>query len=153
MPVNTYDLYMRPLTQEELVGEQLFTLGADRSMAVRGLTKLLCQWTRLFMTPKTSDPMDIEAGTDFPNLIGSNISSLGDIQDVVITAILDCNEQMFRRQQLTMFPAEEMLSSATLTGFEPWGEDGFQAWVLISNVAGEEATVALPAISTSTTSL
>ena len=147
MPIaRTYDLEIVPCTVEEVVGEQYFTFGSARSQAVRGFTKLVCQWVRLFMTPKGSDPMDMNAGTDFTSLINSNVTDLGDIQDVLMTSIMDCNEQIMGQQQSKTLPSDEILLSATLTDIQPWGEDGFQAYILLQNVSGSNQMLQLPGV-------
>lgn len=144
----TYDIYFQSKKPEDVDGFKVFTFGFDRIIAVRGLWKLTLQWLKRFMTPKGTDPIRPEEGTEFPYLIGSNITSMADVRDVVLLAIEDCNEQMTNAQQQTQPDADETLLTAVLTKFELYGEDGFEAWVNLSNVTGDELDVQLPSLAT-----
>lgn len=145
---DTYDLYIKAKEPEDVHGFKFFTTGFHRSVGVRGPYKLIVQWIKRFMTTKGTDPTDLEAGTDFPNLIGSNIVSMADVRDVVMLSIQDCNKQIEDIQRETQPDEDEQLLTAVLTKFQAWGKDGFEAWVTISNVAGAEVTVQLPALAT-----
>lgn len=147
---DTYDFYFQSKTNEATIGFKFFTSGFNRTIAVRGLWKLTLQWLRRFMTAKGSDPLRVEEGTEFPNLIGSNIVNAQDIRDVVLLSITDCNEQIYTVQQSTQPPADETLLTAALTKFELLGSDGFEAWVNISNALNEEVAVAIPDFATRT---
>lgn len=143
-----FDLYFQGKDAEHLNGFKFFTSGFERSVGVRGLWKLTLQWLKRFMTTKGSDPTRPEEGTEFPNLIGSNIVSTTDVRDVVVLAIEECNSQMITVQQVTQPDPDELLLSAVLTQFKPLGADGFEAWVTISNVKRTELTIQLPQFST-----
>jgi hypothetical protein len=145
---DTFDLYYQGKEPENVHGFKFFTAGFGRSIGVRGLWKLTLQWLKRFMTTKGSDPTRPEEGTEFPNLIGSNIVSTADVRDVVLLAIEDCNEQMFTVQQTTQPDQDELLLTAVLSKFTALGEDGFEAWVTISNVEGTKLTIELPQFST-----
>lgn len=145
---DTFDFYYKGKEPEDVHGFKFFTSGFNRSIGVRGLWKLTLQWLKRFMTTKGSDPLRPEEGTEFPNLIGSNIVSMTDVRDVVLLAIEDCNEQMATVQQVTQPAKDELLLTAVLTKFEPLGSDGFDAWITISNVEGTELTINLPQLAT-----
>ena len=145
---NKYDVYYQGIPEADINSMRFFTFGFKRSVGIRGPQKLILQWLKRLMTPKGSDPTNVETGTDFPALIGSNISSMADVRDVVLLAIDDCSSQMRKIQRVTMPDEDEMLLSATLTSFEATGDDGFDAWVTISNVKGTELAVNLPSLST-----
>jgi len=145
---DTFDLYFQGKEPENVDGFKFFTAGFDRTVAVRGLWKLTLHWLKRFMTTKGSDPTRPEEGTEFPNLIGSNIVSAADLRDVVLLAIDDCNEQLETIQRTTQPAQDEQLLSAVLTKFELLGEDGFEAWVTLSNVEGTELTIELPQFAT-----
>lgn len=148
MANDKFDFYIRPLTPEEAVNGIYFTTGFARTIAVKGFPKLICQWMRIFMTPKGSDPIEPNLGTDFPALIGSNIGVLEDLRDVLMLSIEDCNNQMAYIQRGRLQPPEETLLSATLVDFRPVGADGFDAWVALNNLKGNELTVKLPTVVT-----
>lgn len=143
-----YDLYYQAL--ENPLGIKIFTTGFNRSVGVKGPMKLVLQWLKLFMTTKGSDPTRPEEGTDFPNLIGSNVKSKTDLRDVVLLSIQSCNKQISAIQKVTQPDKNETLKTAVLTKFELSGSDGFDAYVAISNLADEEITIKLPDFATRT---
>ena len=145
--MSTYDIYLQGKTADASRGFHTFTFEYDRTIAVRGPYKLAIQWLKRFLTSKGSDYCGPDDGTDFPRLIGSNIASMADLRDVVMLAIQECNAQIYAvQQQQSSLPLDEQLQTATLTRFEPLGEDGFQCWVTISNAQGNELLVALPTV-------
>ena len=129
---------------------RFFTFGFNRSVGIRGPQKMALQWLKCFMTTKGSDPTASEYGTEFPNLIGSNIASIQDVRDVVVLCIQDCNEQIMAIQRETQPDLDELLLTAVLSQFALTGADGFDAYVTISNVKNAEVTVNLPALATRT---
>lgn len=129
---------------------RFFTFGFDRSVGVRGPQKLVLQWLKCLMTTKGSDPTDLEYGTEFPNLIGSNVRAMQDLRDVVMLCVQDCNEQILKLQQTTQPDLDELLLTATLVKFDLLGDDGFEAHVTISNAKGKELTINLPSLATRT---
>ena len=145
---DTFDMYFQGKEQESISGFKFFTTGFNRTIGVRGFWKLILQWLKRFMTTKGSDPTRPSEGTEFPNLIGSNISSMTDVRDIVLLAIEECNAQMLTVQQQTQPDKDELLLTAVLTKFEPLGADGFEAWVTISNVENTELTIQLPQFAT-----
>lgn len=145
---STFDLYFQAKEQENISGFKFFTSGFNRSIGVSGFWKLILQWLKRFMTTKGSDPTRPEEGTEFPNLIGSNIVSMTDVRDIVLLAIEDCNTQMLTVQQQTQPAPDELLLTAVLTKFDVLGADGFEAWVTISNTANTELTIKLPQFAT-----
>lgn len=147
----TYDIYFQGVAEKDVNSIRFFTFGFNRSIAVRGVQKLILLWLKCLMTPKGSDPTNISAGTDFPNLIGSNISSMADVRDVVLLAIDDCNTQIKAIQRVTLPDEDETLASASLTKFQALGEDGFEAWVDIKNIKGTVLTIDLPSMATRST--
>ncbi|MAG64687.1 MAG: hypothetical protein CMK74_02265 [Pseudomonadales bacterium] len=139
-----YDHHFQGKTPSTVQNFKFFTSGFKRTVGVRGLQKLINQWLKLFMTTKGSDPLHLQRGTSFPDLIGSNIVTLSDVQDVVLLAIQDCNAQLSAIQQKNPPDTDEQLGSATLIKFQAVGADGFDAWVTIKNIKQEEATLSLP---------
>ena len=140
----TYDIYLQGKTEEGMTGFRSLTFGFTRTIAVRGPYKLVIQWLKRFLTTKGSDPLRPDDGTDFPRLIGSNVTSMTDVRDIVMLAIQDCNQQIFVAQQQNPPDLDEQLLTATLERFETNGVDGFDVWVRISNAAGQEMVIRLP---------
>jgi hypothetical protein len=140
----TYDIYLQGKTEENMTGFSSLVFGFSRTIAVRGPYKLVIQWLKRFLTTKGSDPLRPDDGTNFPSLIGANVTSMTDVRDVVMLSIQDCNEQVFAVQQQAPPDLDEQLLNATLDRFEANGADGFDAWVRISNAAGQEMVIRLP---------
>jgi hypothetical protein len=146
-----FDIYFQGVAEKDINSMRFFTFGFNRSIAVRGIQKLILLWLKRLMTPRETDPTDLEAGTEFPNLIGSNISTMADVRDVVLLSINDCTDQIKNIQRVTMPDEDEMLASASLVKFQSLGDDGFEAWVDITNVRGTTLTVDLPSMATRST--
>ena len=141
----TYDLYIEPAPiVEQQYGQGLLTIAFPRAVGVRGPYKLVVQWVKRFMTPKGSDPIEPNSGTEFPLLIGANLEDIEDARDVVLLAVEDCNQQVMQAQGKYTLDDDEILSTAALTKFEAVGVDGFSAWVDIQNVVGQSITVRVP---------
>jgi hypothetical protein len=142
--VATYDFHFQGVPEEELVGFKFFTRGFNRTVAVRGINKLMNLWTKIFLTPKGSDPTNLERGTDFAGLFGSNITSTQDVRDVVLLSITDCNQQILDLQRIKPPDTDETLRTAVLTDFQRLSADRIEVYVTISNVENEEATTLIP---------
>jgi len=143
-----YDFYFQPKKLEDIDGFKVFTSGFSRSIAVRGPEKLALHWLKRFMTPKGSDPTRPNDGTEFPSLIGSNITQAMDLRDVVVLAIDTCNSQIVSAQRLSQPDPDETFLSASLIAFELTGADSFEAWVRLTNVKQQTIDFSLPSIST-----
>ena len=146
----SFDLYFQPKEEANITGFKIFTSGFNRSIAVRGPWKLLTQWLKRFMTTKGSDPLRPDEGTDFPNLIGSNVTSISDIRDIVLLSIQDCNDQVYSIQETVPPDEDEQLDVAVLDDIQTGGEDTVVMYISISNVAGNTVQVRLPLLSTRT---
>jgi hypothetical protein len=142
----TYDIYLKGKTNGDQPGFKSFTFGYDRTIAVSGPYKLATQWLKRFLTTRGSDPCSPDDGTDFPTLIGSNMTNATDVRDVVLLAIQDCNAQIYKIQQQQVLPLDEQLATATLTDFQALDDDGFAVWVTIRNAKGTELVVPLPTV-------
>jgi len=143
-----YDAFYNGTEEETQRLFRFFTFGFDRSVGIRGPQKLALQWLKCLMTTKGSDPTDREYGTDFPNLIGSNIRIMQDVRDVVLLCIQDCNDQIIRIQRDTQPDLDEILLTAVLTRFDLTDVTGFDAYVTITNAKRTAITVNLPALVT-----
>lgn len=139
-----FDLHFQTVDEANRVGFRFFTRAFNRTVGVRGVNKLRNLWTKILLTPKGSDPTNLERGTDFPALIGSNIISQDDVRDVVLLAISDCNEQIAKLQRTVLPDADETLRTATLLQFSVPSEDGIEVWIGLTNVKGESATILIP---------
>jgi len=134
-----YDIHFQPVASGEATGSRIFTFGFRASLKVSGPQALVNRWVKTLMTPKGSNPLDKSEGTAFGRLAGSNISMRSrDIDDVLLLAIEDANDQVRQQDLIGMFPTNERLSNATLLVDQTrtW-EDGFEVWVRIVNQAGQ----------------
>jgi hypothetical protein len=144
-----FDLYYQSLENPQ--GVKLFTTGFNRSVGVRGPLKMVLQWLKILMTKKGSDPTNLTYGTDFTNLIGANIRSKRDLQDVVQLSIQEANKQLTNIQRLSQPDLDETLKTASLVKFDfDDTAPGFDAYVTFTNLADDEVTLRLPDFATRT---
>jgi hypothetical protein len=137
-----YDIHFQPVMPTEAAyGYKIFTFGFTAPLSIRGPQALVNRWAKTFMTPKGSDPLHSSYGTEFGNLPGSNVTDFSMLQDIVVMAIDDANDQVRAQEAKNRVDPDESLDTATLGWITPEaGGDGFQVGILISNLAG----VALP---------
>lgn len=134
------DIHFQPVPVDEVRGTKVFTFGFKSALKVEGLQSLVNRWVKTLMTPRGSDPLDAAAGTDFGNLIGTNVpkSAKGSIIDIVAMAIDDASEQVQEQDKVARYDETESLDQANLLRFLPTSSgDGFEVWVEIKNQAGE----------------
>jgi hypothetical protein len=144
MAVDKYDFFFTGVPEDELTGFKFFTRGFDRTLSVRGATKLINIWMKTFLTPKGSDPTNLERGTDFSGLFGANITNVSDVRDVVLLSIDDCNKQIFTMQRTSLPPDDETLKTAVLTSMDKKAADRIDVYVTISNVKNKEIVILVP---------
>jgi len=144
----TFDTYIELLpADKQSVQVGTYTFGFDKTIGVKGFQKLINRWAKAFLTLEGTDLSDANYGTQFPALIGSNISDRAEIQEVVRVSISQANEILLALQADNPPPNDrEALQDAELVSliFEADGL-GFEASVLISNQAGEVLQLLLPA--------
>jgi hypothetical protein len=134
------DIHYQPVPVDEVRSTKIFTFGFKSALKVEGMQALVNRWVRVLMTPRGSDPLDEAFGTDFGNLVGTNIpkTAKGSLLDIVTMAIDDANEQVQEQDKNAMYEESESLDQANLLRFSPTsGGDGFEVWVEIQNKAGE----------------
>ena len=145
--MSRFDTYIELLPpDEQSVQVGTFTYGYDKHIAIRGFQKLINKWAKAFLTLEGTDLSDRDYGTAFTALIGSNISSRRDIQEVVQSSVDKANEIIYEIQaEDPPDDAREILDVATLESliFSPDGL-GFDAFVRIKNQAGEVLQVLFP---------
>ena len=134
------DIHYQPVPVADVRGTKIFTFGFVSARKVEGLQALVNRWVRVLMTPRGSDPLEPGLGTDFGNLIGTNVpkSAKGSIIDVVTMAIDDANDQVQEQDKNARYSENEALEQTNLLRFSPTNSgDGFEVWVEIKNKAGE----------------
>jgi hypothetical protein len=109
-----YDIHFQLVAKEKQIGGKFFSFGFKSAIGVAGPQKLINRWLKTFLTPKGSDPYDLSIGTNFYNLIGSNISTFQDIKDALALAVEDCNDQIRKSDRRRLAVDNERLQTATL---------------------------------------
>jgi hypothetical protein len=144
------DIHFQPVPASEVRGWKIFTFGFIAALKVSGIQALVNRWIKTFLTPLGSDLLHPDNGTDFSNLIGGNFGSQSDnLQDLVVIAIDETNEQIKKQDIAGFFSADESLSDAQLKAYVPTSAgDGFEIWVEIHNVAGTVITTKLMELAT-----
>lgn len=139
------DIHFQPTPASETHGGKVFTFGFVSALKVWGLQSLVNRWAKTFMTPVGSDPLHPESGTSFATLIGVNINQDNpDIEDAVVLAIDDTNEQLIEQESKGGYPTNESLGYAKLTAlaYDPV-TSSVGIWVEISNKLNESLTLKL----------
>ena len=139
------DIHFQPVRPEDVHGYRTFTFGYEMSVKVDGPQALVNRWVKTFVTPKGTDATDLDYGTAFGNLFGSNISSLSDLKDAVFLALTDANEQVHQQDISGLYPQNERLRDAVLMDIRMNKNEGLlETWIQITNMAGERMVVRLP---------
>jgi hypothetical protein len=142
---NKFDVHFSALSAEEQKSTFKFVGFGTASIGVKGLQYLVNAFAKCMLTPRGSDPSDLDYGTEFTGLIGSNVSPQ-DARDITVIAIDQCIEQLTRFQSMdNTLTASERIRSAELIRFvEDESAPGFSAYVQIRNQAGERRLLQVP---------
>lgn len=148
---STFDTYIELLPEDsQSLQVGTYTFGFDKTIGIKGFSKLINRWAKAFLTLEGTDLSDRDYGTQFSALIGSNIRDRSDIEETVREAVSKANEILLRYQADNPPTSErEALSDAELVSliFDSDGL-GFEASVLITNQSGEALQLLLPAQTT-----
>lgn len=122
-----------------------FTFSLRNPIAVRGIQKLANHWLKIFLTPKGSNPIRKNEGTDFFNLIGSNVDPNDTLEGVVLLQIEDATNQLKDIQARSPWrDTDERLANVNLLLFNQLSVDAIEFWVEIVNVAGTRLPILIP---------
>lgn len=136
------------MPSEDIYGYKTFTFGFTAALKIRGPQALVNRWAKTFMTPKGSDLLHPDYGTEFGDLAGSNIvSDYTELQDTAIMSIDDASDQVRDQDATGLLDANESLESAELVKFVPL-QDGFELWVLLVNKAQQSLPLKLTLMAT-----
>jgi hypothetical protein len=139
------DIHFQPTAVSETYSNKVFTFGFTSALKVQGLQFLVNRWVKTFMTPVGSDPLSPESGTSFAALIGVNINQNNpDIEDAVVLAIDDTNEQLAEQENISSYSAEESLGYAKLVTlrYDP-ASSSVNIWIELSNKLNQTITLKL----------
>jgi hypothetical protein len=145
-----FDIHFQPVPKDEIEGLKVFTFGFTAALKVDGLQALVNRWAKTFMTPKGSNPLNPEEGTDFAALAGSNVDSMSSaLRDVTIISVDEANEQVRAQDIAGFYSSDESLLNATLEGFRQTEDGtGLEVWVSILNVDEDKLTIKLMELAT-----
>jgi hypothetical protein len=136
-----YDLHIQPVRQDRVYGYKCFEFGYASPLKVTGFQALINRWVKTFLTPKGSDYLHPEAGTEFGWLPGSNLDGANaDVQDVVQMAIEEATAQVKENDIRFFNEPDSQLHQVELLEITS-GADSVEVWVAIENVAGQSLAV------------
>ncbi len=140
-----YDIHFQPVPADEAKSLKVYTFGFEAALKVRGPQALVNRWAKTFLTPLGSDPRDLGAGTEFARIIGGNFSLRSpEMQDVIVIAIEETNDQVRQQDLDGHYDADEMLETATLKTLQVSSQgDGIDVWIEIYNREEQRLTVYL----------
>jgi hypothetical protein len=144
MPRYSRNLQMLdPLDQE--TSRKLFKYADKPYQAISGPQKLVNRFLKIFLTTKGSNPLDPTQGTNFPNLIGGNVSDSADIETNIQLAIDDCSEQIKAVDSLSpRLTKDEKLEDAVIQQLDILSEDAVEFWITITTVSRKRVPVLIP---------
>lgn len=129
---------------EQSFGEQL-TFDLASPLVVSGLQGLANRWTMLFFTPKGSDPVDPQRGTEFTYLIGSNTDDKQSLQALLSEYVEDANAQIKQSDRAaTGYGRADRLHNAEIIQFTRIDAQRAEFWVEITNQLYERAKALIP---------
>lgn len=144
-----YDIHVQPVPADQVVGYYAFSFGFTAALKVQGLQSLVNRWVRTFMTPKGSDLMDSNAGSEFAALIGNNIPSAStELVDILSFSLDDVNDQVRQQDLEGEYSSDEQLGVAELIRFNIPSPDAVEMWISISNLDEDSLVVRLADLTT-----
>jgi len=141
----TYDTYFELLPASEQKAQRgTFTYGYKKHLGIAGFQKLINKWTKAFLTEQGTDLSRRLYGTQFPSLIGSNVTDRLDVQQIAHTAVAKATQDVLGIQ--ARFPpedAQEILHSVQLTSLIFEDNSSVSVYVLLQNQAGKRLQIIL----------
>lgn len=140
----TYDLLLVSVTDGYPVGQVAFALG-DTPRKITGIQKVAQIFMKVLFTQKGSDVLNLNLGTDFPDLCISANRTSNDadfLSDVTIT-IKDAEAQTRNILSSLDGDLDSQLDRAVILSLEVQTES-LMMYVQIVTMAGEAAAIAVP---------
>lgn len=141
-----YDIHIQTLPEAEQRDTFKFmSFGYQETLGIVGFQMLINTWLKHLLTPRGTDATNIEYGSDFPGMMGSNLN-VEDAQDVTLLSIEQTNDYVRRVQRIdNTLTSSERLASANLIDFlVDETAPGFTASIEIVNQAQERLILNLP---------
>lgn len=141
-----YDIHIQLDPSAASQGGGFYNFGGIRSIGIRGVQKMVNIFAKYLLTPIGSNPLDLDDGTELPNLIGSNVD-VYDAKEVVELAVAKTVAAIQAFQTSREIPDSERLATATVTDFIVIpSAPGFSAQIYIENTLRQGITVLLPSL-------
>lgn len=122
----------------------VFTFG-DQTRLVDGKYKALDLWLLTFLTPKGSDPTDVEAGTDFAFIVESNVSDPAEFEVYLHEYVDDATAQAkLLQRRVGYLTPDERIRSVEITQFKELGPGRFEFWVDLQVESGAHVRAYIP---------
>jgi len=145
-----YDVYTQIIPAAQYTGTKFFSFGPSRSLAVKGLQKLVGVFVKYLLTPIGSDPLSPQGGTALADLLGSNVG-VSDAHEILLLAVEKAVKDIQGFQTGVDMPSAERLASAEVTQFISIPEaSAFSAQIYVQNVANQGLTFLLPSLTVRT---
>ena len=139
------DLYVSYFLEDNPNHPNFFSFGFDTPRGVEGITKLLNAFLKDLFTVRGSDIYDLDAGTVLATMIGGNVDTLDEAQDLLSIAVDQAEQNLKRYQSTTDQTDDERIGNvALLEVAELEGGDGVRATIKIQNEAGRSLIAELP---------
>lgn len=145
----SFDIHIEGVPQGEIKGSRFLTFGNyDRTLAVRGIQKMVNRYLKCLCTPKGTDISDSEYGTNLMNMFLGNVDTRS-LQQLVALAVQDAEAKIQQYDVENGAPIDERLSGVTIENLvEDTANVGFNLTLVLSNVAGTKVRVLMPSIPT-----
>lgn len=122
-----------------------FTFGSNVAIGIDGPQKLANRWIKLLLESPGSSAVSPGRGTEFNELIGSNVDALDDLQALVRQYIDEVNDQLRRLDSRSqVLTNDERLRDGNIIQFNIVPPDGIEVWVELRSVSGRRVEVLLP---------
>lgn len=102
------DTRIQLLTEEDqqVSGGNIMKFGTGQNTSVTGFQKTIGLWLKALLTEEGSDLLDRDYGTPFVRLLGSNVTSRADVQQVIEQSVTQATDDI-RRYQVEYLPSTE----------------------------------------------
>jgi phage baseplate assembly protein W len=136
-----FDVYLEGVPSGNASNRNFIGFGSTfLPKGVKGINKLVSKFIKCLLTPRGSDILDHDYGTNFSNLLVGNVdSSL--LNQLATESVNTAVEQLQKYQEEYPVDAQEALSSAEIISLDTTqSAPGVSMRVRVFNTAGETAT-------------
>lgn len=141
-----YDVYIKPLPENQQTYGKAFTFGYKSATGIQGAHKVAIRFAKCLLTPRGSDLLDATYGTAFSDLVSANVKDLQEAVGFASLAIQEAADQLRAIDAAAGLPPAESLESAVISRAAAIEPDGIEIYVLITNVAGQSVQMPLPVL-------